>query len=44
MNGKRKYEKGNEAVSLVNAGHEVFLFCLKYANEKASETINGIQA
>jgi len=33
----------NEAVSLVNAGHEVFLFCLKYANEKASETINGIQ-
>ena len=33
----------NEAVSLVENGHEVFLFCLKYANEKASETINGIQ-
>ena len=33
----------NEAVSLVNAGHEVFLFCLKYADEKSSEIINGIQ-
>ncbi|TXD52048.1 MULTISPECIES: glycosyltransferase family 4 protein [unclassified Polaribacter] len=33
----------NEAVSLVKAGHEVFLFCLKYANEKTSEIINGIQ-
>jgi len=33
----------NEAVSLVNAGHEVFLFCLKYANEKSTEIINGIQ-
>ncbi|MGK0414207.1 MAG: glycosyltransferase involved in cell wall biosynthesis [Polaribacter sp.] len=33
----------NEAVSLVNAGHEVFLFCLKYADEKTSEIINGIQ-
>ena len=33
----------NEAVSLVENGHEVFLFCLKYANEKASEIINGIQ-
>ena len=33
----------NEAVSLVENGHEVFLFCLKYADEKASETINGIQ-
>jgi glycosyltransferase involved in cell wall biosynthesis len=33
----------NEAVSLVNAGHQVFLFCLKYADEKASEIINGIQ-
>lgn len=32
----------NEAVSLVNNGHEVFLFCLKYANEKSSEIINGI--
>jgi glycosyltransferase involved in cell wall biosynthesis len=33
----------NEAVSLVNAGHQVYLFCLKYADEKASEIINGIQ-
>jgi glycosyltransferase involved in cell wall biosynthesis len=33
----------NEAVSLVKAGHEVFLFCLKYADEKKSEIINGIQ-
>lgn len=33
----------NEAVSLVNHGHEVFLFCLKYKDEKANEVINGIQ-
>ena len=33
----------NEAVSLVNAGHEVFLFCLKYDQEKKSENRNGIQ-
>ncbi len=33
----------NEAISLVNAGHEVFLFCLKYSNEKVFEIINGIQ-
>lgn len=33
----------NEAVSLVNNGHEVFLFCLKYGNEKTSEIVNGIQ-
>ena len=33
----------NEAVSLVENGHEVFLFCLKYADEKASDTIDGIQ-
>ena len=33
----------NEAVSLVNAGHEVFLFCLKYADEKSDENINGIE-
>ena len=32
----------NEAVSLIKAGHEVFLFCLKYADE-VSEVINGIQ-
>ncbi|TXD48732.1 glycosyltransferase family 4 protein [Polaribacter sp. IC073] len=33
----------NEAVSLVHNGHEVFLFCLKYGDEKVSESINGIQ-
>jgi glycosyltransferase involved in cell wall biosynthesis len=33
----------NEAVSLVENGHEVYLFCLKYADEKTSEIINGIQ-
>jgi glycosyltransferase involved in cell wall biosynthesis len=33
----------NEAVSLINAGHQVFLFCLKYQDEKTSEIINGIQ-
>ena len=33
----------NEALSLIKDGHEVFLFCLKYADEKTSETINGIQ-
>ena len=33
----------NEAVSLINAGHKVFLFSLKYSDEKSSEIINGIQ-
>jgi len=33
----------NEAVSLIENGHEVFLFCLKYANEKGEELIKGIQ-
>ena len=33
----------NEAVSLIKAGHQVFLFCLKYADEKKFEIINGIQ-
>lgn len=33
----------NEAVSLVNEGHDVFLFCLKYNQEKTSENRNGIQ-
>jgi glycosyltransferase involved in cell wall biosynthesis len=33
----------NEAVSLINAGHQVFLFCLKYQDEKSSVVINGIQ-
>lgn len=33
----------NEAISLIKNGHEVFLFCLKYADEPKNETINGIQ-
>ncbi|QTD37205.1 glycosyltransferase family 4 protein [Polaribacter batillariae] len=33
----------NEAISLVNNGHEVFLFCLTYGNEETAEIINGIQ-
>ncbi|NLP56689.1 glycosyltransferase family 4 protein [Lutibacter sp. B1] len=32
----------NEAVSLIQNGHEVFLFCLKYSDEKNSEVYNGI--
>ena len=33
----------NEAISLIKHGHEVFLFCLMYSNEKENEQINGIQ-
>jgi len=33
----------NEAVSLIKAGHEVFLFCLHYGQQKQSEVTNGIQ-
>jgi glycosyltransferase involved in cell wall biosynthesis len=33
----------NEAVSLINKGHEVFLFCLKYNRELVNERIKGIQ-
>ncbi|WP_232455961.1 glycosyltransferase family 4 protein [Polaribacter sp. SA4-10] len=33
----------NEAISLVNNGHEVFLFCLTYNNENRPEIINEIQ-
>ena len=33
----------NEAVTLINAGHEVFLFCLTYGNQKLEEITNGIQ-
>ena len=33
----------NEAVSLIKAGHEVFLFCLKYEDEESSEVIKEIQ-
>lgn len=33
----------NEAVSLVNAGHQVFLFCLGYQKFPAKEIIKGIE-
>ncbi len=33
----------NEAITLINSGHEVFLFCLSYGNQKLEETINGIK-
>ena len=33
----------NEAITLVNAGHEVFLFCVKYSDEAPDELINGIK-
>ena len=33
----------NESVSLVKSGHQVYLFCLEYGDEKVSEIINGIQ-
>lgn len=32
----------NEAVSLIKAEHEVYLFCLTYSKENPEETINGI--
>jgi len=33
----------NEAKALIKDGHEVYLFCLHYGNERESEEINGIQ-
>lgn len=33
----------NEAKALIKEGHEVFLFCLHYGNEKEKEEINGIK-
>src|SRR5680860_1362806 len=33
----------NEAISLINKGHEVFLFCLKYNKNDGDVLINGIQ-
>ena len=33
----------NEAISLIDKGHEVFLFCLKYKKNEESVLINGIQ-
>jgi len=32
----------NEAITLVNSGHELFLFCLTYGEEKTQEIIKGI--
>lgn len=32
----------NEAKALIKEGHDVFLFCLHYGDEEASEVINGI--
>ena len=33
----------NEAISLLENGHEIFLFCLKYSTEKDDQIIQGIQ-
>ncbi len=33
----------NEAISLIDKGHEVFLFCLKYNKNDGDVLINGIQ-
>jgi len=33
----------NEAISLIEAGHEVFLFCLHYGDQEEKEVVNGIQ-
>lgn len=33
----------NEAITLINEGHEVFLFCLSYSNDVSEENINGIK-
>ena len=33
----------NEAITLIDSGHEVFLFCLTYGHEKFFENISGIQ-
>lgn len=32
----------NEAISLIEAGHEVYLFCLQYGGQPTNESINGI--
>ncbi|WGH75839.1 glycosyltransferase family 4 protein [Tenacibaculum tangerinum] len=32
----------NEAIELIKSGHEVFLFCLTYTNEKREELVKGI--
>ena len=33
----------NEAITLINNGYEVFLFCLSYCQQKRHETINNIE-
>ncbi len=32
----------NEAIELIKQGHDVFLFCLTYGNEKLEEVVQGI--
>ena len=32
----------NEAITLINSGYDVFLFCLYNGNQKTNELINGI--
>ena len=33
----------NEAITLINGGYEVFLFCLNNGSQKTNELINGIK-
>ncbi|MEX6626090.1 glycosyltransferase family 4 protein [Tenacibaculum salmonis] len=33
----------NEAIELLKQGHQVFLFCLTYRNQKKNELVNGIE-
>ncbi len=33
----------NEAIALIKSGHQVFLFCLKYGDEKETENIHEIR-
>jgi len=33
----------NEAITLIESGHEVYLFCLTYFDETPEETLNGIR-
>jgi len=33
----------NEAIELVKAGHQVFLFCLTYTNQSTKDEVNSIE-
>jgi len=33
----------NEAITLITAGHQVFLFCLHYGDQKETELVDGIK-